>query len=147
MADEVNITVGDDAVIDDETTGEDDGENVPDESGDLWTQALEMQRTGLELLRSALASQERLSSELLTENRQLREAVTTIPETVATQIRTALAETQSSILLALTPPAIVTHHTDDSQTDALENVAVVEPPESPAPITTLPERRRAVRTL
>jgi hypothetical protein len=151
VADEVNINVGDDAIVDEETGGEETGdeETTPDNEGATWTQALEMQRTGLELLRSALQSQERLSSELLTENRNLREAVLTIPQTVTTEIRTALAETQSSILLALTPPAIQMPHSDTSLTEENANVVVTAPEatEQVSPATAVPERRKAVRTL
>lgn len=149
MADEVNITVGDNEEVDTEVEGEGgDGENgevgaTETDVDAIWLQSLKMQETGVELLKSTMAAVNESNSRLSEENRQLRETVAAIPE----RMETAVTRMEQSILSALKPQPATTHLSDASQTETLESVVVVEPAAEAATAEQPPVRQKRHRTL
>src|ERR1700744_1807001 len=152
MSDEVNITVGDDAVVDEELEGESEGEGEGGEgeqpsTDEVWQQSLEMQRNGLELLRTAMAANESRDSRLSAENAELRQQVAEIPSRIESAVSAGMDRVVSSIRESLNPPPMETHPSDDSQTVVLESAVPTEAEPSVSISEAPVERRKKHRTL
>lgn len=150
MPDEININVGDDAVVDEEVDGEstegEDGEGEESPSSEtIWQSSLEMQRQGVELLKSAMAAQESRDSRLSAENAELRQQVTEIPNRIESAVTAGMDRLALSIREALNPQPSLETESTGSQTVVVEEAApgAAETAVSEVPV----ERRKKHRTL